>query len=86
MGTVKDARTGATVYCPVELQSPDGRLLALTNVNSEGSYSLFVPLGTPFLLVVKEENGYADTTFAVDPMAPGTTNFVLDLLLRPRDP
>ena len=86
MGDVRDARSGKPVYCTVELHDPEGRLLSMTNVNSEGHYAMFVPSDASFLLVVTEENGYQDLEKAIGPKGRGGPTFVLDLELHPREP
>ena len=82
-GAVRDARTGATVYCTVEHFDKDGKRQALTTVNSDGRYSFFVPAAEPFLLRVAEENGYAPLERTIEAISKGSAPLRIDLVLHP---
>ena len=82
-GAVRDAGTGATVYCTVEQYDMAGKRQALTTVNSDGRYSFFVPAGQPFLLRIADENGYAVLERSVEAIPANAAPQRIDLLLEP---
>lgn len=85
VGTVTDSLTGKPVYdCLVGYYTTDGKRRAVTPVNADGLYALFVAAGQPFELRVELENGYLDRRRTVPPIPPGTTSFRQDLALMPK--
>lgn len=84
-GSVADSLSGKPVYdALVELWTPEGKRLAVSSVNSDGLYSMFVPQGRPCELRITRENGYRSASHHLAPLPSGTAPFRQDLLLRPR--
>ena len=84
-GTVTDSLTGKPVYASlVEHYDLSGKRWAVTTVNSDGRYAIFVPTGLPFEIRVTKENGYVDLHHRAAAIPAGTEQFELDLVLRPK--
>lgn len=84
-GMVTDSITGKPVYDSlVGFYSLDGKRWAITPVNSDGLYSLFIPAGIPFELRVEQENGYREMRRKGAPIPAGSTGARLDLALQPK--
>lgn len=84
-GSVTDAVTGKPVYeCLVEHYDVAGKRWAVTTVNSDGQYALFLPVGQPFELRVTRENGYEPLSVRHKAIKPGTATFELPLKLQPK--
>ncbi len=84
-GTVTDSLSGKPVYdCLVEYYGIDGKRHAVSSVNSEGRYALFIPANQAFELRVEKENGYRNLHKAAAPPPDGTLNLRMDLELRPK--
>jgi hypothetical protein len=84
-GSVADSLSGKPVYdALVELWTPEGKRLAVSSVNSDGLYAMFVPGGRPCELRITRENGYRSTGHGLAPLPSGSAAFRQDLLLSPR--
>lgn len=84
-GYVTDSLTGKPVYdCLVEYYGRDGQRRSISSVNSDGRYAMFIPARTPFELRVEKENGYFNFQRRVLPIAEGTSQLRMDLVLRPK--
>lgn len=84
-GTVTDSLSGKPVYdCLVGYYGRDGERLAVSPVNSDGRYSLFIPAGEAFELRVERENGYQELRQGVGPIPLAQRELRMDLKLVPR--
>lgn len=82
-GTVTDSLSGKVAYTTVEHYDMTGKRWALTEVNGDGRYALFVPAGEPFELRVTPLPGQLELRRAMPAIAHGTRTFRLDLRLQP---
>ncbi len=82
-GTVTDSLSGKPVYTTVEHYDPAGKRWALTEVNGEGRYALFVPAGEPFELRVAPLPGQQELRRTMPAVAAEALTFRLDLRLKP---
>jgi hypothetical protein len=84
-GAVTDAVTGKPVYeCLVEHYDVAGKRWAVTTVNSDGLYAIFIPTGEQFELRVTRENGYEPLSVRHKAIKRGTKTFELPLQLTPK--
>lgn len=83
-GTVTDSLSGKPVYdCLVEHYDLEGKRWALTPVNSDGRYAMFIPAEQPFELRIVRENGYRELRRALPGSQPGAKVLKVDLRLMP---
>ncbi len=83
-GTVTDSVSGKPVYdCLVEQYDLDGKRWALTPVNSDGRYALYIPAEQPFELRIVRENGYRAFRRVLPGSRPGAKELKVDLRLIP---
>ncbi len=82
-GTVTDSLSGRPVFTTVEHYDLQGKRWALTEVNGDGHYALFVPAGQAFELRVVPLPGQQELRRCVQPLDSAARTFRLDLRLRP---
>lgn len=83
-GFVSDSLTGKPVYdCLVEYYTIEGQRKAVSSVNEDGRYSMFIPVGKPFELRITKENGYCEMRRNVEAVPFGVKEFRKDLYLQP---
>jgi hypothetical protein len=82
-GTVTDSLSGRVAYTTVEHYDLAGKRWALTEVNGDGGYALFVPAGEPFELRVTPLPGQLELRRAVPAVPADARTFRLDLRLQP---
>ena len=84
-GFVSDTISGKPVYdCLVEYYTAEGERKAVSSVNADGLYGMFIPTGTDFELRITRENGYCELRRSVKAVPYGMREFRLDLYLQPR--
>jgi len=82
-GSVTDSLSGRTVHTTVEHYDLHGKRWALTEVNSDGRYALFLPAGEPFELRVAPLPGQVELRRTMPAVPAGARTFRLDLRLKP---
>jgi hypothetical protein len=82
-GTVTDSVSGKAAYTTVEHYDLAGKRWALTEVNGDGKYALFVPSGEPFELRVTPLPGQRELRRRLAALPPDARTFRLDLRLQP---
>ena len=84
-GMVSDSISGKPVYdCLVEYYTVEGQRKAVSSVNADGRYAMFIPAGKEFELRITRENGYCELRRSVEAIPFGVKQFRKDLFLQPR--
>lgn len=84
-GSVTDSVSGKPVYDSlVEFYDAAEVRKAVSSVNADGRYALFIPAGKPFELRITKENGYHELRKPLPTIPPGTAQWRQDLVLQPK--